>query len=92
MVNSTFFVENYSPGTSVDNLEAACGRVCAEVEALAQAGRRVRILRTAIVPGDEALLCLIDAASEDLIREAFRRAGVSLDRISPAVSSARLSP
>ncbi len=86
-MNDTFFVENYSPGMSVDNLEAACGRVCAEVEALARAGRRVRMLRSAIVPGDEALICLVDAASEDLVREAFIRAGVSLDRISPALIS-----
>ena len=86
-MDGTYLVENYSPGMSVDNLEAACGRVCAEVEALASAGRRVRMLRTAIVPGDEALICLMDAASEDLIREAFVRASVSLDRISRALIS-----
>jgi hypothetical protein len=91
-MSGTFFVENYSPGMSVDKLEAACGRVCAEVEALARVGKRVRMRGTAIVPGDEALLCLVDAASEDLVREAFIRAGVSLDRISPALTSGELLP
>jgi hypothetical protein len=85
-VDDTFLVENYSPGTSPASLEAAGRRVCAEVEALARAGRRMRMLRTAVVPRDETLLCLIDAASEELVREAFCRAGVSFDRISSALS------
>lgn len=85
-MNGTFLVENYSPGTSVDDLEAAGRRVCAEVEALARVGKRVRMLRTAVVPGDEALLCLLDASSEALVREAFCRAGVPFDRISPALT------
>jgi Protein of unknown function (DUF4242) len=86
-MNSTFLVENYSPGSSVDALEAASRRVCAEIEGLARVGKRVRMLRTAIVPEDESLLCLLDAASEDLVREAFTRAGVAFDRISVALSS-----
>lgn len=86
-MNGTFLVENYSPGMSVEQFEAASDRVCAEVEALARVGKRVRMVRTAIVPADEALLCLVDAASEDLVREAFVRAGVSFDRISPALTS-----
>ncbi len=88
-MDGAYLVENYSPGVSVANLQAASRRVCAEVEALARVGNRVRMLRTAIVPGDEALLCLLDAASEDLVREAFVRAGVAFDRISPALTSNR---
>ena len=38
------------------HLEAAGKRVCAEVEALARAGRRVRMLRTTIVPVTSAAL------------------------------------
>lgn len=89
-VDDTYLVENYSPGTSPASLEAASRRVCAEVEALARAGRRMRMLRTAVVPRDEMLLCLIDSASEELVREAFTRAGVGLHRISPALSAPRL--
>ncbi len=85
-MSGTFLVENYSPGMSVDGLEAASGRIRAEVEALARVGKRVKVLRTAIIPGDESLLCLLDAASEDLVREAFIRADVTFDRISPALT------
>ena len=85
-MDATFLVENYSPGLSVAELEAAERRLCVEVEALARVGRRVQVLRTAIVPCDEALLCLLRAASEELVREAFLRAEVSYDRISPALS------
>ena len=85
-MDATFLVENYSPGLSVAELEAAKRRLCVEVEALARVGRRVRVLRTAIVPCDEALICLLHAASEDLVREAFLRADVPFDRISPALS------
>jgi hypothetical protein len=85
-MQTAFLVENYSPGASVEALEAASRRVRAEVEGLARIGKRVRILQTTIMPHDEALLCLLDATSEDLIREAFVRAGVTFDRISPALS------
>jgi hypothetical protein len=85
-MDDTFLVENYSPGVPVDALEAASRRLCIEVAALARVGKRVRILRTAIVPQDEAFLCLLDATSEDLVREAFARAGVPFDRISAALS------
>jgi hypothetical protein len=86
VLNDTYLVENYSPGMSADGLEAAGRRVRDEVEALARVGKRVRLLQAAVVPRDETLLCLVDAASEDLVREAFMRAGVSFDRISPALS------
>jgi hypothetical protein len=85
-MDDTFLVENYSPGSSLDALEAARRRLCVEVEGLARVGKRVRMLHTAIVPQDEALLCLLDAASEDLVREAFARAGVPFARISSALS------
>jgi hypothetical protein len=85
-VSRTFLVENYSPGSSVDDLEAAGRRICVEVQGLARVGKRVRMLQAAVVPSDEALLCLLDASSEDVIREAFCRAGVPFDRISPVLS------
>jgi hypothetical protein len=52
---------------------------------MTRAGKAVRCLRSTIVPADESFLCVIEAASEELAREAYARAGVSFDRISPAL-------
>jgi hypothetical protein len=82
----TFLVENYAPGMSVDGLQAVDARVCAEAAKMTREGKPVRVVRSTIVPEDEALLCLLDAASEELVREAYERAGVTLDRISRAIS------
>ncbi len=37
-------------------------------------------------PGDESFLCVFEAASEDVVREAYARAGLSFERISTAIS------
>jgi hypothetical protein len=86
-MSCTFLVENYVPGLSVDGLQAVDARVCAEAAKMAREGKAVRVVRSTIVPEDEALLCLLDADSEELVREAYDRAGVTFDRISKAISS-----
>lgn len=43
-----------------------------------QLGRGVRYVRSTIVPGDEALMSLFEAASEALVREAYARAGLPI--------------
>jgi len=42
-------------------------------------------VRSTIVPGDEFFLCIFDAASEELVREAYARAGITFQRISTAL-------
>jgi hypothetical protein len=49
-------------------------------------GKVVQILRSTIVPADESLICVFSAESQALVREAFRRAEVSFDRISEALT------
>jgi uncharacterized protein YhdP len=46
----------------------------------------VHNLRTTILPGDETLLCLLDAESEQLVHAIYTRAGLAFDRITEAVS------
>lgn len=89
-MNGTFLVEKYSPGLPLEQFEAASDRIRAQADASCRVGKRVRVLRSTIVPRDEALLCLLDASSEDLVRDVFLQAGVAFDRISPALSSPRL--
>jgi hypothetical protein len=83
---ATFLVENYSPGLSLEGLEAASARLSAEADAMTREGKVVQILRSTIVPADESLICVFSAESQALVREAFRRAEVSFDRISEALT------
>jgi len=45
-------------------------------------GKPVRLVRSTIVPADESLLCIVEADSDDLVFEAYGRAGLSFERIS----------
>ena len=81
----TYLVENYHPGLGAEELQPdrlarpRCGRADGP-------GRKaIRYLRSAIVPADESFFCVIEAASEELAREAYARAGIPFERISPAL-------
>src|SRR6188508_188627 len=84
----TFLVEQYRPGAAVEGLLGTARDVRESAGELERQGKAVRFLRSTVVPGDEALLCLLEAASEELVREAYERAGIAFDRISPVVTDA----
>jgi len=44
--------------------------------AMEREGMPVRYLRSTIVPADESLLCILEASSEELVRQAYTRAGI----------------
>ena len=48
-------------------------------------GKPVRYLRSTVVPTDESLLCTFEAASEQLVREAYARAGIPFERITAVI-------
>jgi hypothetical protein len=50
-----------------------------------QDGKAIRYMRSTIVPDDQSFLCVIEAASEELAREAYTRAAITFERISPAL-------
>ena len=81
----TVLVEHSLPGGAVAELEREVRRICAAAESLTREGTPVRIVRSTIVPDDEAFLALVEAASEHLVRTAFERAGVPMERISRAI-------
>jgi hypothetical protein len=81
----TYLVENYHPGLGAEELRQIVSRIRDAAAEMTRAGEAVRCLRSAIVPADESFLCVIEAASEELAREVYARAGVSFDRISPAL-------
>ena len=45
----------------------------------------MRYLRATIVPTDEALLCVFEAGSEQLVREAYTRAGIAFERYAAVI-------
>jgi hypothetical protein len=81
-----YLVEQYSPGLTVDGLASSAARVRDMAVAMSKEGRAVRYLRSTIVPADEALLCVFEAGSEELVREVYARAGVPFERLSAALS------
>ena len=81
-----YLVEHYQPGMPVGDLRNWAGRVREAVDVLEHEGKEVRLVRSTIVPADESLLCVFEAPSEALVREAYERAGLRFERISVVLS------
>jgi hypothetical protein len=80
-----YLVEHYRPGLDVEELKRWAVLIRRSAGELQREGRPVRFRRSTIVPGDESLLCVFEAASEELVREAYARAGIPFERISTAI-------
>jgi hypothetical protein len=80
----TFLVEHYWPGVTAASFEAAAERVRASAVEL-EADTGIRFLHSTLVPEDEAAFCVFAASSQDVVAEAYRRAGVPFERILDAV-------
>jgi uncharacterized protein DUF4242 len=81
----SFLVEHYRPGLHVDELRRSAARIRDTALELQREGKPVRHVRTTIVPSDESFLCVFEAASEELVRETYARAGIPFERISTAL-------
>jgi hypothetical protein len=81
----TFLVEHYRPGLSAEELGAWAARVRDTTNEMEREGKAVRYLRATIVPTDESLLCVLEASSEDLVREAYARAEIPFERITAVI-------
>jgi hypothetical protein len=82
----TYLVEHYRPGFDADALRRSASRVRETAVEMEREGKPLRHVRSTVVPVDEFFLCLFEAASEELVREAYARAGIPFERISPADS------
>ncbi len=82
----TYLVELYRPGVPVDALTQMAAGVRDTVTQMQREGEHVAFVSSTIVPGDEYFQCVLQAASEQLARDAFTRAGVAFERISTAIS------
>ncbi len=80
-----FVVERYLPGLSRSNLLHGL----AELERASEApgeSQAVRYLGSTIVLEDEACYCRFEGPTEAAVAEANRKAGLSFDRIVPALT------
>jgi Protein of unknown function (DUF4242) len=86
VAREAFLIEHYRPGLEADELGRLATRVRESATELNREGKPVRYLRSTIVPNDESVLVVIEAASEELVREVYTRAGVPFERVSAAVT------
>jgi hypothetical protein len=82
----TFLVEHYRPGLTAEELGAWAAKVRDTTGAMEREGKPVRYLSSTVVPTDESLLCTFEAASEQLVRDAYARAGIPFERITAVIS------
>ena len=82
---TTFLVEHYRPGRGVAQLSRSIARIRETTAEMERAGEPVRYLSATIMPNDESFFCLIEAASEEVVSDVYRRADIPFERISAAI-------
>lgn len=88
----TYLVEHYRPGLDAARLRRAALRIRDTTVQMEREGKRVRYVRSMVIPVDEFFMCIFEAASEELVREAYARAGMAFERISAADSEPLVEP
>lgn len=81
----SYLVEHYRPGSTVAALRQWAHRVRAATVEMEREGKAVRYVRSTIIPADESFLCVLEADSEELVRETYLRAEIPFERLSPVI-------
>jgi hypothetical protein len=81
----SYLVEVYVPRSRSEDARDSGRRARTLAEELSGQGTPVRYVRTTLVPHDETCFHFFEAASEEVVRELCRRAGIGSPRIVPAV-------
>ena len=80
-----FLGESYPVGVGRKTLSAAARRARVVAAEMRAEGSEVRFVKSTFVPTEEALICLVDAPSAEVVTELGRRAGLPIERIVEAV-------
>jgi len=86
---SEFLVEVYVSRATAAPAPPGPEDVAEAAAQLTREGRRVRFLRSILVPEDETCFYLFQAQTGDAVREAATRAGLRFDRVREAVMDGR---
>lgn len=81
----SYLVETYMARMNADRARAAARRARTAARELAREGESVRYVRSTFLPGDETCFHVFEAASEEAVAEACRRAELGAPRIVPAL-------
>jgi len=82
-----YLIEHYRPGVTVEEFRKWATLVRESAHEMEREGKLVRYLRSTIVPADDALLCVLEAASDAQVRETYARADIAYDRISATITT-----
>jgi hypothetical protein len=80
-VSELYLAERFWPAGGLAELEAASRRLRAAADRGNDTGEQVRYLGSVLVPSDEVVFCLFEAADVAGVRAVNERADVALDRI-----------
>ena len=80
-----YLVEAYIPRSRAREALAAGRDARRAAEALLREGTPIRYVRTTLLPNDETCFHIFEAASEEAVGEACRRAGIGAGRIVAAI-------
>ncbi|HLN05639.1 MAG TPA: nickel-binding protein [Acidimicrobiales bacterium] len=83
---TNYLIEFYLPRSGRAEFRTTSRRARAVAREMSREGISVRCLRSVFVPSDETCLYLYAADSEDTVREAARRAGLPVLRVSQALA------
>ncbi len=81
-----FAVERYWPDVTQEQLTEAVRGLRRASQQLCREGTPIRLIESILMLGDEVMLCLFSAGSEEAVREVNQRAAVPVDRIVAVVS------
>jgi hypothetical protein len=87
-VGESYLIEHYRAGAEVEELRRSVAQVRDAVAEMDREGIQVRHLSSTIVGGDSYLASVLEASNEEVACEAFRRAGITFERVSPATVEA----
>lgn len=79
-----YLVERDLPGVSMEQLAESQKKAIQAGKELTAEGRHVRYIRSTFVPGESKCMCLFEAATQELVREANERGHIPFTRIVPA--------
>jgi hypothetical protein len=85
----TFLVERYWPDVDESTARAAITSLEQVASAMTAEGTPVEHVVSILMPGDQVVFSLIQAADETVARRANERAGIPLDRVTAAVALGR---